>query len=99
MIFFVHTLYKPDYGDLRDRALESHRAHFDGNLDKVLAAGNLSSDDGRSRIGGVALLDVADRAAAEAFMAKDPFTEVGLIDRTTIVRWNKVYFDYDRVRG
>ena len=97
MLFFVHTIYRSNYGELRDQVLEPHRMHFDSNLDKVLAAGNLSSDDGAQRTGGVALLNMPDRKAAETFMAKDPFTEVGLIDTTTIVRWNKVYFDYDKV--
>lgn len=70
---------------------------FAGNLDKVLAGGNLSTDDDSQRIGGVALLDMPDRRAVETFMAKDPFTEAGLIDSTTIVRWNKIYFDYAKV--
>ena len=94
MLYFVHTIYRPDYRALRDQVLEPHRHHFDCNLDKVLAGGNLSTDDGSQRIGGVALLDMPDRRAVETFMAKDPFTEAGLIDTTTIVRWNKVYFDY-----
>ena len=94
MLFFVHTIYRPDYGDLRDQVLEPHRNHFDSNLDKVLAGGNLSTDDGAQSIGGVALLDMPDRHAVETFMAEDPFTEAGLIEKTTIVRWNKVYFDY-----
>ena len=97
MLFFVHTIYRSNYGELRDQVLEPHRMHFDSNLDKGLAAGNLSSDDGAQRIGGVALLNMPDRKAAETFMAKDPFTKVGLIDTTTIVRWNKVYFDYDKL--
>ena len=44
MLFFVHTLYRPEYGTLRDRVLEPHRNHFDSNLDKVLAAGYLCGD-------------------------------------------------------
>jgi uncharacterized protein YciI len=97
VLFFVHTIYRSNYGELRDQVLEPHRQHFDGNLDKVLAGGNLSTDDGSQRIGGVALLDMPDRQAVETFMAKDPFTEAGLINTTTIVRWNKVYYDYAKV--
>ncbi len=97
VLFFVHTIYRSNYGELRDQVLEPHRQHFDGNLDKVLAGGNLSTDDGAQRIGGVALLDMPDRQAVESFMAQDPFTEAGLIDTTNIVRWNKVYFDYAKV--
>ena len=57
----------------------------------------LSTDDDSQRIGGVALLDMPDRHAVESFMAKDPFTEAGLIGSTAIVRWNKIYFDYAKV--
>ena len=97
MLYFVHTTYRPKYGNLRDQVLEPHRQHFDNNLDKVLAAGNLSTDGGKQRIGGVALLDMPNRLAVQNFMDNDPFTEIGLIDTMSIVRWNKVYFDYDKV--
>ena len=97
MLYFVHTTYRPKYGHLRDQVLEPHRQHFDNNLDKVLVAGNLSTDDGKQRIGGVALLDMPNRQAVQNFMDNDPFTEIGLIDTMSIVRWNKVYFDYDKV--
>ena len=92
MLYFVHTIYRSNYGDLRDQVLEPHRQHFDGNLDKVLAGGNLSTDDDSQRIGGVALLDMPDRRAVETFMAKDPFRGRPH-HSTTIVRWNKIYFD------
>ena len=97
MLYLVHTTYRPNYGNLRDQVLEPHRQHFDNNLDKVLVAGNLSTDDGKQRIGGVALLDMPNRQAVQNFMDNDPFTEIGLIDTMSIVRWNKVYFDYDKV--
>ena len=63
----------------------------------MLAAGNLSTDDGKQRIGGVTLLDMPNRQAVQNFMNNDPFAEIGLIDTMSIVRWNKIYFGHDKV--
>ena len=97
MLYFVHTIYNSNYGDLRDKVLIPHRKHFDDNLDKVLVAGNLSSDDGSEKIGGVAIFNMEDRTAVSAFMEQDPFMQSGLIASTTITRWNKVYFDFSKI--
>jgi uncharacterized protein YciI len=35
-------------------------------------------------------LDVADRAAAEAFAAGDPYAKAGLFASVELIRWNKV---------
>jgi uncharacterized protein YciI len=42
----------------------------------------------------VYILDVEDRAAAEEFIANDPFCEAGLFESVTITRWRKAYFNF-----
>jgi uncharacterized protein YciI len=40
--------------------------------------------------GSVVILDLEDRAAAEAFAAGDPYNQAGLFERVTISAWKKV---------
>ena len=50
----------------------------------------MQSDDGEAMIGSMLVLDVADRAAAEAFAEADPYAKAGLFESTTIKRWKRV---------
>ena len=36
------------------------------------------------------VIDVADRAAAEAFAAADPYAKAGLFESTRVMRWKQV---------
>jgi uncharacterized protein YciI len=58
-----------------DAQLAAHRAY----LDRFYASGVLLSSGPRvPRTGGVILARFADRAAAESFVAGDPFTQAGV---------------------
>jgi len=56
--------------------------------DKVLAAGSLRSDDGKTPVGSVMVLDVASRAEAAAIWADDPATAAGMRQPPVIRFWN-----------
>ena len=56
--------------------------------DKVLAAGSLRSDDGKTPVGSLMVLDVASRAEAEAIWADDPATAAGMRQPPVIRFWN-----------
>jgi uncharacterized protein YciI len=45
------------------------------------------TDDGETIVGSACLLDVADRAAAEALWADEPFNKAGVYGHVTIQRW------------
>lgn len=78
----------------RDRpgALEMRKANRDAHLaylDRsgvVTLAGPLLDDDG-GMAGSLVVLDVADRAAAEAWAAADPYALAGLFADVEIRRW------------
>lgn len=68
-----------------DRAImDAHWAYELANRHVILAGGSLRADDGITKTGSFLLLDVPDRAAAEAFFAADPATRAGLRGPTTI---------------
>ena len=96
MFFAIKTTDKPDREELRNRLRAEHLAYLDSQIDKLVAAGALLSDDGQHASGGLLIVDVEDRAGAEQFIAQDPFTKGGLFAQITIERWRKAYLDHKR---
>lgn len=77
MLFALMCLDKPNALEVRMGAREAHLAYVRERLDQVKLAGPLLDDEG-GMAGSLLILDVADRAAAEAFNAQDPYTLAGL---------------------
>lgn len=47
-------------------------------------------DDAGDMIGSLVILDVPDRAAAQAWADADPYAQAGLFDRVEIMAWKRV---------
>jgi uncharacterized protein YciI len=75
--FVLFCLDKPDSGDLRMATRERHLAYVRSRLSDIRIAGPMLDDEGRMA-GSMFILDVADKAAAEALSAADPYTQAGL---------------------
>lgn len=87
MLFLIHCTQVPDGQAIRDAHYEAHRAYLQNSAVDIKLAGPMVEDDGEKRIGSVFIVDVPDRAAAEAFSAADPFTRHGLFERVIITRF------------
>ena len=73
MPLFVLTCLDHNNGlDRRMAARPKHLAYVDQHLDILKIAGPLLDDDGQMA-GSMFVLDVADKAAVEAFSAADPY--------------------------
>ena len=99
MPYLVKARYKAGNDDLRDAHIAAHVAYLDASIGLILAAGGLVSDDNRRSDGLLYILATEERAEAEAFIANDPFSKVGLIGSVEIARWRKSYFDGRRLLG
>ena len=86
MQFVIHCHDKADGGARREPLRDAHRAYLAKYKDIVVARGPLLDDDGVKTIGSVLILDVANKAEAEAFWAGEPFNRAGVYD-WTIERW------------
>jgi uncharacterized protein YciI len=81
--------------DDRPGALEVRKANREAHLGYiretgvVAQAGPLLDADG-VMAGSLVILDVADRAAAEAWAAGDPYAKAGLFAQVAIRPWNRV---------
>jgi uncharacterized protein YciI len=99
MPYVIKTAYRPGQQDLRDRLLMEHVDYLDRNVDRLLAAGGLVSDDNKTAEAALYILAVEDRAQAQQFVDDEPFVRGGLIEKITITRWRKSYFDCKRLLG
>jgi uncharacterized protein len=93
--YLIETYDKPDHTHVRSRVRPRHLEFLDANKDKLMACGAKLDDAGEIASGGIYLLDVDDRDAAEQFISHDPFTQADLFERVVITRWRKAYFDFE----
>ena len=78
---------KPGHLEVRKANREAHVAYLKET--GVLQAGPFLDDAG-DMCGSLLVLDVADKAAAEAWAANDPYAKAGLFESVTIKAWNRV---------
>ncbi len=75
-------------------ALETRKANRDAHLAYLKETGCVQQagpimEDG-AMAGSVLVLDLPDRAAAEAWAADDPYAKAGLFASVEIMEWNRV---------
>ena len=88
MRFAIITRDKPGALQIRLDTREAHLAYIE-QTGVVEMAGPFLDADG-SMTGSLILLDVPDRAAAEAWAAKDPYAKAELFAKVRIEHWKKV---------
>ena len=93
MLFIVLATDKPGAAQVRADNRPDHIEYLKSFGDSIVAGGATLSDDGESMTGSFLLIEVADRAAADAFAAGDPFAKAGLFESVEIRRWRKVFFN------
>ena len=86
MHYIVFAIDKPGHVDMRQSIRPDH---LKSQKDILVTAGPMQSDDGAAMIGSMLVIDVADRAAAEAFAKGDPYAKAGLFESTVIKRWKR----------
>jgi uncharacterized protein YciI len=82
---------QPNHQDVRASIRPKHLEFLSRHAPLLLACGAKLNDDGTDQGGGLYVIDVAERADAERFIAEDPFNHSETFDRVTITRWRKVY--------
>lgn len=86
MQFVIHCRDKPGAEARRAPLRQAHLEYFDAHKDGVVVHGPLLDDAGNQPIGAVLILDVVDKAQAEAFWRDEPFNRAGVYD-FTMERW------------
>ena len=91
MNFVLYCVDKADHSHVRAENRLAHIDYLKSNLDKIVLAGPTTTEDGAAMTGSVLVIDVADRAEAEAFAAGDPYAKAGLFESVTIKPFKKVF--------
>lgn len=88
MLFALMCDDKPGGIEIRKANRADHLAYLK-ETGVVVQAGPFLDADG-AMTGSLVVIDVADRAAAEAWVAGDPYGKAGLFARVTIRPWHRV---------
>ena len=83
MQFMAYCLDKPGALEIRMANRPKHVEYLTSHNDKLLFAGPLL-DEKEAMIGSLLVLDVADRAAMDAFLKNDPYAKAGLFQSVTV---------------
>ncbi len=87
MLYAVMTRDKPDHLEVRLATRQAHIEYLKAT--GAVLAGPFLNDSG-DMDGGLVVVDVEDRAAAEAWATEDPYTKADLFESVTIRAWKRV---------
>lgn len=93
MPYVIETWDKIDHLPLRKKLRDEHLKYLNQKLELLLACGAKLADDGSDLGGGIYIIDVNTRKAAQQFIEQDPFYIGELFQKIKIDRWRKAYFN------
>ena len=89
MLYVMYGIDGPDGARIR---AEERKIHFDylrQNEHIMVLGGATLADADDARTGSVLIINVADRAAADAFVANEPFNVAGLFKEVFVTRMRR----------
>ena len=84
MLFAIHMIDRPGAEKLRAATTDAHRAFVGQHLGAMYLGGPLTSDDGKTMVGSLIVMDFPDRDAAQAFIDQEPYNQAGLFESVSI---------------
>ncbi|MDH5856367.1 YciI family protein [Lampropedia aestuarii] len=91
MPYIIETFDKPEHQAVRQAHRPAHLEFLERNAQLLLACGAKLQDDGSDKGGGLYVVDLDSREAAQAFIESDPFYQAQLFAEVRITRWRKAY--------
>jgi uncharacterized protein YciI len=98
MLFAVIRHDHPNSLALRMAARPKHLDYLKTVLDKIMYGGALLDQEG-GQIGSMLIIDVADKAAADAFADADPFVEANLFASSSVEPFRPAFRDGTWIAG
>jgi uncharacterized protein len=84
MLYAFMLTDRPDSAALRLRVRPEHKAYLALVAERIAFAGPLMADDGQTMTGSLLVIEFTDRAAALAWLEREPFTRAGLYAATQV---------------
>ena len=91
MLYTIYCKDKPNHLQTRLDNRPAHVEYLKRFASQHVCIGPLLSDDGEGMVGSLLVLDFADRKAAEAFAANDPYAKAGLFQSVAITPFRKTF--------
>ena len=88
MHFVIYCKDKPGQPQLRPATRPAHIEYLGGFKDRILIAGPMLGADGEPN-GSLIVVDLENKAAADAFAANDPYAKAGVFQSVAITAWRK----------
>ena len=95
MLYIVYQEDRPDGAAIRAAQREAHFAYLDEHKDILVLGGAMLGEDGATRTGSVLIINVPDRAAANAFSENEPFRKAGLFSSVKVSRMRRGQWNPD----
>ena len=92
MLFALINIDRPASLDLRMGVRPAHLEYLDSQARKIASGGALLDASGQP-CGSLLVIDVEDRAAAEAFASADPYARAGLFESSVVRPFRQVFKD------
>jgi uncharacterized protein YciI len=89
MLYMFFGVDGPDGPKLRDTVREEHFAYLAKHADKLVLGGATLADEDDTRTGSLLIINVPNRAAADAFADAEPFRGAGVFSSYTISRMRR----------
>ncbi|MBY0431789.1 MAG: YciI family protein [Rhodospirillales bacterium] len=89
-MYVVYCVDKPNHLPVRLANRDAHLAHARANLDRILIAGPMLTEDGTGMVGSMFVFTMDSREEVERHMAEDPYVKAGLFESVLIRPFKKV---------
>lgn len=89
MLYIINAFDKPGMAETVAATLDAHRHYLHESEKALILAGGMLDESGKQRRGSVYLINVPNRAAAEAWLAAEPFHKAGIFASVSLERMRK----------
>lgn len=89
MLYMLYGVDGPDGPAARDRARPAHFAYLEAHKDILVLGGATLADGDDARTGSVLIINVPNRAAADAFADGEPLRKEGVFASYTVTRMRR----------
>ena len=96
MLFSLINIDRPASLDLRMGVRPAHLEYLESQVRKIVSAGAMLDASGQPS-GSLLVVDVEDRAAAEAFASADPYARAGLFESSVVRPFRQVFKDGEKL--
>ncbi len=84
MIFAILLMDRPGTAELRVKVRPAHRDYLALQANRMAFSGPLTTDDSKTAVGSLLVMDFSTRAEAEAWLKEEPFTKAGVYEDPVI---------------